>query len=1110
MKIQKNALLVLTLLLGCASIAFSQTCVSVNAGPDVTICAPNCTTLTATAVPSNQTTNYTLSTIPYAPDPFNVGTAVALTDDSQTGLIPLPFPFCYYGVVYNSFVIGSNGWLGFSATTSTWVITNPVPDASGASPRNCIMGPWHDINPGVGGTVRYQVYGTTPCRRLVVSWNAVPMYSCGTPATQQIAIYETTNIIDNFINVKPLCAGWNGGRAIQAVHNAAGTAAVVVPGRNSPTQWTANNEGRRYTPSGAPTFTVAWFNGPTQVGTGLTYNACPTTTTTYTAVVTHTNCNNATVTVSDQVVVNVNTLAVNVNPASATICSGQQVQLSASAVGAISYSWSPATFLNNPNIANPIATPTVTTTYTVTVSDGVCTGTASVTITVTSLQNANAGPDVTICYGSSTQLNASGGVTYVWTPTTGLSNPNISNPTANPTVTTTYTVTVTDASGCTGTDAVTVTVNPQLSLNTAGFPTLCNGNCTGQATTIVSGGTGPFSYLWSSGGTTANTTGLCAGTYTVTVTDAAGCTITDTAIVSTPSAMVLQISATPANCGLPDGSATVVASGGTAPYSYLWTPGGATTATAANIAPGVYCVTVTDANGCTDSACVNVPNNPGVTISISAFTNVTCFGNCDGTATSATSGGTAPFNYAWSPSGGNQPNATGLCAGTYTVLVTDANGCTDTAIVTITQPQQLTIANIPAVTICQGACTTLTATVSGGTGSPVIDWQPINQQGTSINACPTATTTYTITVTDANNCTTSTTVLVTVRPALGVNATAVAPSVCPGGCTTLNALGMGGTGGPYTYTWMPGNMNGNSVQACPTATTTYTVTLTDNCTTPSATATVTVAVNTPPAVNLATPNPAGCELPTFCTNFTSTTTASSYAWSFTGGTPSTSSVQNPGPICYNSAGSYGVTLTITDANGCTNSATVANMITVYPQPVANFSYSPTNATVLNSTVYFTDLSTNATTWAWNFDPFDQNAISTQQNPSWFYSDSGFFQVTLIVMSADGCYDTVQQVVEIKPDFTFYAPNAFTPNGDGLNDLFIPEGVHWDSQSYELYIFDRWGMLIYSTTKITDGWNGRVNNTGNALVQEDVYVWKVIVKDNFGLRHQYVGHVSVIK
>ena len=133
-----------------------------NAGPDQTICAPNCATLTATFCPTNATTAYTVAAIPYAPDPFNAGTAVPLTDDSWSQIINLPFPFCFYGTVYNQCIIGSNGAVAFSwggvqvpGGYFTWPIPNtPVPTLAAGTPYNCIMGPWHDMNPSVGGTIR--------------------------------------------------------------------------------------------------------------------------------------------------------------------------------------------------------------------------------------------------------------------------------------------------------------------------------------------------------------------------------------------------------------------------------------------------------------------------------------------------------------------------------------------------------------------------------------------------------------------------------------------------------------------------------------------------------------------------------------------------------------------------------------------------------------------------------------------------------------------------------------------------------------------------------------------------------------------------------------------
>ncbi len=172
---------------------------TVDASPEVsTICFGATATLTATyAGPVvTSTTNYSISTVPYAPDPFT-GTAVSLSDDSQTGFLPIGFNFCYFGQTYTQFIIGSNNWVGFLAgQTTTWV-TTAIPNNGGTAPMGTIMGAWQDINPFAGGTVTYAVYGTAPNRRLVVSWSNVPMFSCtGQLYTSQIKIYETTNIIE--------------------------------------------------------------------------------------------------------------------------------------------------------------------------------------------------------------------------------------------------------------------------------------------------------------------------------------------------------------------------------------------------------------------------------------------------------------------------------------------------------------------------------------------------------------------------------------------------------------------------------------------------------------------------------------------------------------------------------------------------------------------------------------------------------------------------------------------------------------------------------------------------------------------------------------------------
>lgn len=247
------------------SISFAQYCPGL--GPDQFLpCGVNSTTLTADLSlctqggPSpNQTTNYGVTTIPYVAQ-TNTGTNITLSDDSQQGPFNIGFPFCFFGQTYTQFWVGSNGWISFSAGQPTTFTSTPIPSAAGTVPKNCIMGPWQDWNPGIGGQVKYQLQGTAPCRKLVVSWINVPMYSCtNVQGTFHIVIYESTNYIENHIAVKPNCLQWANGTAVQGIQNLAGSVAITTPGRNS-TQWTALNDARRWTPSGpAVTPNLVWY-----------------------------------------------------------------------------------------------------------------------------------------------------------------------------------------------------------------------------------------------------------------------------------------------------------------------------------------------------------------------------------------------------------------------------------------------------------------------------------------------------------------------------------------------------------------------------------------------------------------------------------------------------------------------------------------------------------------------------------------------------------------------------------------------------------------------------------------------------------------------------------
>jgi len=1090
----------------------------ISAGPDQTICAPNCANVTGTYVdshlPGTGANAYTSATVPYAPDPYNVGTALALSDDQWSGVIALPFPFCFYGTTYTQCLIGSNGLVTFNIGTPSGYCPWPIPATNAPSGgygwTNGIGGPWQDLYPPGGGTIKYTTYGTAPCRRFVVSWYNLPMYSCtSTLLTQQITLYETTNVIDNYIQVRSSC-GWNSGRAIQCVMNNGGTQAVVVAGRNALNAgWTCTNDAKRYYPNGASNVVIGWYQGASLVSPTVSASLCPTSTTTYTFQATYTNCNGTTVTVSDQMIVTASSLSVTASP-NTSICAGGSAALTSNAPGAITYQWtqlpSNTVIANTPNVG---VSPTTTTSYVITATDAAgCQGTQTVVVTVSAMTTADAGPNDTVCSASCATLTASGGVTYQWTADPSIAGPlNTASVSACPAATTVYHVQVTDANGCIGNDSVTVFVAPTiLSVNAISTNVTCFNACDGTGSAAASGGYPPYVYTWSNALTGANISNVCAGSYTVTVTDAIGCSATASITITQPP--VLDVQATnisTANCGQNDGSVTISITGGTPAYLIQWSTGG-TGLTENFLPPGQVCVTVTDANGCDTMVCFTVPNTPGATASIVSFNNVSCFSACDGDATATGVGGTQPYGYSWNTAPvQNTATASNLCPGTYTVLMTDAAGCTASTTVTITEPPLLTVIAGTSATICIGQSANLTAAGQGGTPAYQYAWTDGVNNWTIANptVSPTVTTTYTVIVTDANLCISAPQmVTITVNPPLTVNASAT-QVVCQNTQVNLSAVAGGGNG-VYTYTWTPGPLSGPNITVTATATQQYTVTVADGCGTPVAQDTVSVIINPAPVPTFTTVQPAqGCE--PLCLDFVNTTpNTATQVWTF--GNNIGTSTANPAQFCFNTAGNYDVQLTVTDNIGCTGTTTMLNYVTVYPNPVADFSSNPNPATELNNIVQFTDLSTGAVSWIWSFG-FDDSA-SVLQNPMYTFDSVGIFPIQLIVTNSYGCQDSITLLQEVQEDFAVFIPNTFTPNGDGLNDLFFPQGIGVDPEHYTMWIFDRWGNLIYQTSTWPGGWDGTVQGKGECQI--DTYVYKIATQDANRAKRVYIGQINLIR
>lgn len=263
--------------------AYSQFCPAL--GPNQILpCGVGSTTLTADlsqcgvgGPTPNQTTNYSVAPIPYV-NQTNTGNQLFMTDDSQQGPFNIGFTFCFFGQTYTQFWIGSNGWISFSPGQPITFTTQTIPTGNINVPKNCIMGPWQDWHPGLGGQIRYQTTGVAPCRKLIVSWTNVPMYSCTfNQGTFHIVIHESTNYIDSYIQNKPACLQWQNGTATQGIHNALGTIGIASPGRNS-SVWTAVNDAYRWTPTGPvvlPTLTWYQVGNPIPIGTGPTITVTP-------------------------------------------------------------------------------------------------------------------------------------------------------------------------------------------------------------------------------------------------------------------------------------------------------------------------------------------------------------------------------------------------------------------------------------------------------------------------------------------------------------------------------------------------------------------------------------------------------------------------------------------------------------------------------------------------------------------------------------------------------------------------------------------------------------------------------------------------------------------
>ncbi|MBI4646926.1 MAG: gliding motility-associated C-terminal domain-containing protein [Bacteroidia bacterium] len=630
--------------------------------------------------------------------------------------------------------------------------------------------------------------------------------------------------------------------------------------------------------------------------------------------------------------------------------------------------------------------------YSVTITDASgCTDTVSVTINqpASSLTASITGSNVSAFGGSdgSADLTVSGGTpgyTYNWS--NGETTEDIINLTAG-----TYCVTVTDANLCTISQCITITQPASfLTVLIAGTDVSCNGESSGAANLMVSGGVAPYNYLWSTGDTIEDLINLFAGNYFVTVTDANSVTATASVTVNEPQPLVTSIIATNVSCqGGSNGSAGLTVTGGTIPYFYNWSNG--------NLNPdlygvpqGIYSVTVTDSKGCTTIAAVNI-SEPAAGISItSIITNVDCFNSPSGAINITTSGGTPLYAYQWS-NGDNNEDLDTVQAGTYSVTVTDINLCTSSSSFTITQPAALLSAYIVKTNPdCNGGSDGIAnLVVNGGTLPYSYLW---NNSSVTEDLFGITAGLYSVTVTDANNCIAEASTNLIAPPQLLIDSISTTDVGCYGGTTGMIDLSVSGGTMPFIYNWS-NIYNSQDLNNIPAGTYYITVTDANNCSVIDS-----AVVNQP--ISALTANLSGTNIlcygnPTGAIDLTITggTSPFAYYWNYGQTTEDLNNIV---------AGNYSVT--VVDTNYCITIASVP-----VTQPPVITAILSANEILCNgdSTGYINLVVLGGVapfSYLWNTSPPDTtNALSNMHGGTY----------TVTVTDANGCIN-IDSVTVIEP------------------------------------------------------------------------------------------------
>lgn len=785
----------------------------------------------------------------------------------------------------------------------------------------------------------------------------------------------------------------------------------------------------------------------------------------------------------------------------------------------------------DPSVAGP-GTHTITYTWD---NGDECTGTMSYDVVVNG-PSAPTANDVFYCLNQTASALTATGSNLQWytSATGGTASSTAPTPSTSTEGVTSYWVS--DASGSceSARTEIQVTVSGSLDVTAVVTDVNCNGDCDGAINVTVQGGASPYIYNWDNGSTDKDLIDVCAGDYVLNVADNSGCSATFQATIEEPTALFLATASSDETCngGGCDGSVNVIPTGGinqmngnNYAYSIEWfdvnSNSIATQANPTGLCAGTYTVTVTDNNGCvaTDSEVVGSSSSTQVMVIDGA--NPTCNGGNDGYLVLAFSDpNNGPFQY--STDGVNftpySNGVNGLSAGVVNVTIQDGSGCTSATSVELFDPAPVNIDVSSDTTICIGGQANVWAYAYGGVPGYTFQWDN-GSTNAFVLSSPTQTTSYSVTAYDGNGCpseTVSSTVYL-YQP-LSFDISSAAATVCPGEEVIINTNSItGGSGQGYTIDWSPTPANGVNPQTGavvfePQGSQTITATLSDNCETPAVVNTINIDLYNLPVANLSTTDSMDCgSLATVLDAGLNATEITSYQWTYG---HETSSEESPS-VELNEVGVYDVTLNYTTIDGCSAEVSQVAWLEVLEEPIAIFTASTNQTTILDPLVTLDGFE------SYGADQYSWENLGT--NESLGYSDwlehefttPGEFPIQLTVTSTNGCVDSTVQVITVEDDFTLFVPNAFAPDGEH-NQVFQPKGLRIDNGDYEMWIYDRWGNMVFYSNDYYLGWDGtttacegcNVNDSGH-LAQTDVYVWIISVKTSKGT-HKETGHVTLVR